>query len=843
MTSDLSQDPSQLPVEPVSEMYAARESSTKSIQLLEGMVYQTLGPHASDPVVAEVLAEGLKPLRGNCPFPHIVSQVGRTKSVLFTHEDKAFLYALGSASLANSNEGENQFVQTLCEALEVLNPQRLYIHEFQRMVRSADWAGKLMRTLRRTGTIVHTPGFDINLRTAEGRLQFQMWTMIADQERTTLVSRLFAGLVNKHRRGEWLFGPLSVPPGYLLANNRIVLDEAQIEPVKSLIALLADPSLGARSVLDLAGAVGCTSLTTKRFHGEDATFADLRRADSKVRSLLDQIPVWEHGCYVLRLPNPYPGVDRFGEYEVLEPNPPDHFGYIEFRYELDVPSGGWASPEAFEAARHRGLSRKERLALGPVAPTGGAAHRKRRPLSGWPTWCDDTHEYRISGNSFFYTLYRRPQQEGLSWTDDRGRNADRLASIDTLEIHGAIVESTVAALRNGAGVELIDALRFWQLSELRSNIVNDSDRKARRVAADVEHLSKSYEQARRNANSVSDPELCKDFLADANSLHAKLQSLRAESAQLASQTRLVDPDSFTSDAGFIAHGMAALANCGERAPAELSEQLAQILRIDAAEIDHLDRTVTFTFHLLLPADGKVALFGPVRATVANRAYRATLKGLPGLEQARTVLCDRFDQPSPHFATRELAAALVKSGWSPLSSGTLARSGVEPLYRIAFHHLGIGPKPAELDPRYVERVLATYSDPEFRWNARYHHLDCTTRQTIVDALVDAGGELGHQELIDKLQGTSVDHLDINLVSRDQSFGKAPSWCASVLRIGDWDNRAPRSTRSLRLVGCVHCDGWASYVVRAPEISAALLCRNCLRMPLPDSPVFPIGYLAL
>jgi hypothetical protein len=405
--------------------------------------------------------------------------------------------------------------------------------------------------------------------------------------------------------------------------------------------------------------------------------------------------------------------------------------------------------------------------------------------------------------------------DGVAWTDDRGRNADRIASIDTLELHQAIVDWCLAALRNGAGVELIDALRFWHLSDVRVSVVDEDERKQRLLVSEIDDTTRSYEQARRNANRTTDPDLVDDFPADAALLRGKLRQLEKQLDELGSDTALPTLEQFTSDASFIAHGIAALAHCGADAPAELAAQLSEVLEFTNVALDQVARTVTFTFRLLLPADGKVAYFGPITATVANRAYPGTLKGLPRLEEARTLLCDQ-SADSPHRATRQLAARLVEIGWSPLAASTLARSGVEPLYRIALQLLGDNQPLDDLDPELVQHVLATYADPKFTWNPRYHHVDCTTRQRLIDLVLAAGGQVTHEDLLNQLDGSGVQPADVTIMSLPQTFGTAPTWPPSILRIGDWGRRSPRSTRSLLVVECPHCDGWASTAVRTPEV---------------------------
>jgi DNA invertase Pin-like site-specific DNA recombinase len=831
-------------VESVNDMFAARESSLGSYELLEGMIYQTLGPYAAaDPSVADVLAEGVAPVLGNTSFPHVLSSLGRTKTVLLTHGDNAFLYGLGSAAKANLDSSENQFVKTLCEALVALRPNRLIVHEFTRLLRSADWSSALMRTLESAGTVVQSSGLTIDVRTAEGRMQWQLLALMADQDRIAIVRRLFGGIVNKHKRGLWLLSPESIPPGYRLIEGRIVLDPIQIEPTRGLIRLLAEEALGCRTLLDEAGRLGCTSLTVQRLYGTDATFADLSRADSKVHSLLDHIAVWETGTYRLRLPNPFAGATSYGQYKVIDARPPENYGFVEFTHSLEVPEGGWGTPELFQAARTRGLSRKQRLAAGPVPATGGAAHRKRRPLAGWPSWTDNTHEFRLSGDSANYLLFRREITEGLPWTADQGRNADRVASIDTDELHRAIVDAASNALRSGAEVEILDGLKFWRTSDLRSSVINETQRKIDRISADTNETRRFYEQARLNANKVDDPELAADLLADAQSHRKRLRTLEADLAELAAVEPNLVPESFASDADFIAHGLAALANCGTRAPAELSEALSQVLRFHSAKcvFDSPAPSVTFSFSLLVPANGQVASFGPIEASVRNRAYLATLKSLPRIENAREALCIRTPNMPAHLAMRDLARALSNLGWTKLAASTLARSGMKSLYSIAFDLLDNHGLTAELDDDYARFVVDIYGSKRFAWNARYHHVDCTERQALIDIAVRSGGSVGHQELTDGAARLGISAATIALSTRDQNFGSAPVWKASLTRAGEWHGSSRRSERFLVAVRCPHCDRFASKAIRVPEIPGGLLCPECRRIPTADSPQFPEEYL--
>jgi hypothetical protein len=128
-------------------------------------------------------------------------------------------------------------------------------------------------------------------------------------------------VINKYRRGEWILTAETVPPGYRLVDDQPVLDHDQVDGVRHLITLLADPALSARQVVDAAGEIRLTSPTIERVHGAGATDADVRRADARVRSLIRAVPARTTCLYEAHLPNPFPGVDPIGELDVDNPSP------------------------------------------------------------------------------------------------------------------------------------------------------------------------------------------------------------------------------------------------------------------------------------------------------------------------------------------------------------------------------------------------------------------------------------------------------------------------------------------------------------------------------------------
>lgn len=437
---------------------------------------------------------------------------------------------------------------------------------------------------------------------------------------------------------------------------------------------------------------------------------------------------------------------------------------------------------------------------------------------------------------------------------DRGPTGQRLASIRPAELHEAIVRSAVTALREGAPTELADGLEFWRMSDLGARVVDIRSRRIEALASELSEAKLAYEGARRNSNAATTERMREDFFTDAEAEGHRIDELERELRRAEEESSdLVAPARFDSDCDFLAHALSALVHFGEHAPPGVAEALSQVVRFTRfTPVHSVDPPqLEIEYHLLLPADGKVAKFGPITCTVTNLAYRNTLRDNGDAQRARALLHERLgdspdtehDTPAGHAVQAMTERLMSQLGWSRLAGRTLATSGLQPLYAIASNLLWGDEIPADLDPTYVDLVRSTYSNPQFRWNGRHHALDCRLRQLCVDATIEEGGVIKMADLEARLEDTNVDDIRITIFSRDQQLGQAPVWRPCLERRGDWIQQHPKSGRSLAAVACPHCGRWASWVVRTPETPGCLLCPDCRRMPVTDSPTFPEVYLRL
>jgi hypothetical protein len=373
----------------------------------------------------------------------------------------------------------------------------------------------------------------------------------------------------------------------------------------------------------------------------------------------------------------------------------------------------------------------------------------------------------------------------------------------------------------------------------------------------LDHLDQELADARRrlnraraNANDEEDSELAAEYRADARHQMDRIRHLEDQRAQQAVTTDGASAAEFTSGADYVAHALARLATIERDTHGAIGDALSHIL--DFTDIDVTEPgIVTLSFHIKVPADGRVARLGPLHATVRNHAYRNTIARDARGDVPRRILASMATAnglasqlgSSPHQVLTEVVDALRTAGYTPLAAGTAVRSGLGPLYAVLAHYLWDEPLPAGLEPAYARHIVATYRNPDFAWDHRYHALDCTLRQQLIDAVHAAGGCLTMAEAIERLAGTKVDNPRISNFTRTQHLGDAPPWPPCLQRRGNWARQAPRTARSLATHTCPHCGGRATKAVRTPETPNGLLCPTCRRTPDEDSPTFPTDYLSI
>lgn len=437
-----------------------------------------------------------------------------------------------------------------------------------------------------------------------------------------------------------------------------------------------------------------------------------------------------------------------------------------------------------------------------------------------------------------------------AWTNDAGRAADRIASVNPAELHRAICQAAVDGIRAGLPAELLDGHTVTRADGLLGAIRDQRGDKLAHLDQEIAAAHRQREQARNNANRASTSELAAEFLEDASTLLDRARQLEKQRAELLATDDTAPVTEFDSGADYVAHALARLATIERDAHGAIGDALSHILDFTDVDVTEPGR-VGLTFHIKVPADGRVARLGPLHASVRNHAYRNTVardargdiprRVLAGVATANGLASQLGT--SAHQILTEVTAELHKAGYTPLAAGTAVRSGLGPVYAVLTHDLWNEPLPDHLDPDYVAHILTTYKNPDFAWDHRYHALDCTLRQQLIDTVHAAGGVITMADAVSRLTGTRVDHLRIANFTRTQQVGDAPPWPPCLERQGNWARQAPRTMRFLTTHTCPHCSDPITKAVRTPETADGLLCRICRRTPRPDSPTYPDDYLAL
>lgn len=772
----------------VEHLVVVRESTMYDYLLLEGMIDQTLRKANVVPGAEKMRVAGIDPLRN--PKHYNLQRItrGRSKAVLIEEQGSLFLYSEGSAAKADY-AGTNAFVALLAEIIETYKPRHLWVSVFSRLVRAAEHAGLLMGAVSRHVEVVHAEA-EMQLSTPQGRTMWQVWTMLADAERNAIVTRLITGRVFWWRRGQWIM-PGVIPMGYCLVDGELRLEPNEEDTTRRMLALLANPNLSASQICEQLGDLGASSRQIRRLHGEGATFADVRNPGSAVAGLRRWADLYRTGTFIYREEIPIVGLETIAGKQVQH-EPGTAKGFIELPLKAPLPEGGWASDEVFDqidAIRNTRPENRKR---------GGKAHRVTKPFVNHFSHDDGEYEYCVRSRRERYLLYRRPSgTPDRSWRGPRNTiDAEYVGAIRPSELHKSIAHGVAEAIRRGVPAELL-ADQFFRTAgdsvpQLLSRQQAIGSLKRRREEA--KRLARRARKRAIEADDVLAPALLEDAAEYERDIHRIEQRLK----ELEDETHNEQlEDEWDSNAAAIAKALANLAAVENLGPAELRTAVDTIF-CDTSVTPEGD-SARWTVSVLLPtAQGSVKL-GPITGTVGLR--RQIRRGT-----ASASLSDKARLLLAHHPDSDLAKAVIDA----------VESGETPN-----------------DP-LIKHLVRIYSGDLRYWPRNTWRLNDQGRQKLVDTLDGLGGRATPAELRD----AGIDRNHIHRFSREPD---SPVAHQVATRQGAWGKGPGSERRFLSLIRCPHCAGFATQVLRVPEIGSGLLCRKCRRSPEPESPMYPSSYL--
>ncbi len=783
----------------IDHLVVMRESAMYDRVLMDGMIRQTLAKVSHLPGANELAEIGVEIFDDPDRYGGIARRSGDSRMVSVERDGVLFHYSMGSAAKADLPDA-NAFVEELIDLVRTYRPRDVWAVAFTRLLRSADLAGDLMRVFTEHIDALHCEA-EINLSTPEGKMLFQMLTMIAAAERDYIVRRHTAGRVAQARRKEWISS--AHPPGYQVVDKQLVLVEDAVEPVREMLAVLAD---GARTAAECArdlGALGISTPKVSQIHGEGATVADARNPSEIISTIVGWADAYETGVYEMLWPNPFPGVTDIAGLAVEEEAGYAH-GVLRLTQQLPLPDGGWADAATFNAIRGR---------LSSPRVTGGASHKTAPPLSGLFRFATDEHEHALACERRTYRLLRRavdPNRRFHGWTNENDLDAARtdvehMATVSRGEWHRSIADAVTEAVRTGLPGEL-DSSRFQSVDGLPP--LDERRARVRRLRRELGDTLAALKRAKRNVSLTEDDELAAEYMAQVEQHSRDKRRLEEELESIEGDTEAPRlGESFESNGELVARAMAALANATDSADSALATALRTVISNERWWVE--GKTVHWELFIELPHEDGTVVFGPVSGEVRDMALR------------------RLGPAIGRNWRRRIRPELEAAGLGERAARSAAACTNPELTSVLLSHLRGEPMPSSVDPTWAGHVVAVYTDPTFHWNRDQWRLNDDLRREVLDALDAAGGELSDAAL----QACGFAHDQLRYLGRRVN---APSGDRVISSTGRAANRRHA------LLECPHCGGRANHSVVTPETRPGVLCGSCWRTPEPDSPVFPEWY---
>lgn len=916
----------------IESLVVARESDTSDLPLLEGMVAQTLERHRTSLRGVDRLLElGIEPVRDEsvrvAVGGHARNRLG-SRAVIFSVDGTVCLYSRGSAAKDETEARENGFVSILCETIEELRPINIYVATFSRLVRSFRQASPVQAAIENAGSTLHYgEGQSLNFASDSAYLQWTMMAAFAAMERDSVVNRMMLGRVGKHRQRKWVLGPSAVPMGYVLdADKRLVLDDRPgvRAAINKAIRLMGDPRVGTRELALALGDIGVQPPGRTRgsswdydpnwtWRGDqyvprayrpdphhvasethapvvlDATSPDLPTSgpsrdtapsrtalsDYSVPELVGEriaqtLDLWETGRLELTFSNPLERITRYAEY-IVERDV-DGPGHVRFDYQLDLPDGGWGSPQEFAAARDAKAVRAA------AAPARAQTLNAQLPLLGnLGRWNEGDYRFGLlsaqSSHRPQYELRRIPLVDDTlhahhapvrGFVHQGRRRGDKLAVVDAPALHKALADAITDAVTSGV--------------EVRPHTEYPPEAIAPTSQARLRHLRENHAalalQAQQARQVLSDPTmftpgLRAQLVADAEHAHTRAEAAAAEleAAQNASAPNY--PDRLASAPYPLAQALAVLGGVVKPTPREFTLAVNSVL--SDLRLRPAGAVVECEVHATVPVTDGLLVVGPITFEVPQRmgARTQSARGVdtdtPEVREARyRQLAEQLlttDVPIRDMADgraftgqedrRRAIDWLTRAGLTHQSAHRALGCASLTTRSTLWHHLSGAPAPEGLDPAFVERIREAFFEPtdlENNWwrktGERGPTLDFireSSQTATVEDIQQFLSQRGNppatygwllQPPTSALRGTSSIWPTFSVPR-----SREPQHCRPGCPPLCWAHRRAR------LHPCIHCGNVADRHIPVPEVRTGLLCSTCMREPTADSPIFPAEYATL
>ena len=410
----------------------------------------------------------------------------------------------------------------------------------------------------------------------------------------------------------------------------------------------------------------------------------------------------------------------------------------------------------------------------------------------------------------------------------------KLAVIDQKELHRSIVEGVASALESGVRVALLDGHSAYIDLE-RFVTINNQKARLDHLIREQEDAQSLAKKARAFAVREEDPDLVEAYREDARH-HANRARRIAHSISAMRDKEIATevPDEFTAETDYLIYAIASLLTDDGRLPAEARSALRTVLHsFDLAQEGSMIR---WRMELLVPADGKVMILGPITGTVPVRGRQLAPAELAAVG-------------APHLSSKTRSRRihdLEKAGY-PRDLATTAC--LAPAPQLVEALLGYDPEWPNNDSEFNHRAFNEHLRNEWGshpvWAKGVYIQTAWVRQAIADLVANQGGSAPIADLRAGLRALGLRSDTIHRYSQPgpAKDPRTPPWPPTVVRIDDPSSGSNYGAAIFANPTCPVCDKPATAVVRVIEVPDAILCRDCLVMPSRPDLVFPRIYAGL
>jgi len=416
-------------------------------------------------------------------------------------------------------------------------------------------------------------------------------------------------------------------------------------------------------------------------------------------------------------------------------------------------------------------------------------------------------------------------------------NAELVGRVRLEDVHRGLVQALSDRLRGGIPAFRLHNQAFLVGSRgIAAVVKRDADRvRLQAKRTQLAHVRTSAERAYFECTVASARARCQAAFEEAC---RDLDRVDAELAELERAAADTGPDpgpSFAVDGDVLADAMKALIIDGRKATRAQSEALKIV--VPALEIRRNDDgTLSGYATVRLPIADGVAELGPITWRVRDMARgTAALRGASPVPEGVVV--------PPRD---ELVSGLVASGLTRNAAFVVANCPLPELGQVLLHRDDLSRLPAWVagdwrQSAFVAHVTDTYVHraDDLPGGGRYSSAS-PERQAVVDLIAAAGGRLPRRELQQQYPRLNEGLWQMGAQQTGRKGYRTP-WPQpfEIENIGWREN-------DLVAVGCP-CGGYATWVLRVPEVPTCLACR-CGRIALDPEGHYaslrlPAGYRGL